>query len=125
MEKHYSSKREYFCIVEQYEDKVYKNPKHLKTSIPVDWNFDFFDKVDLQNCLFKTDKAAKRKLEKLRKLYLEQKRDKESYRRASYVETPENPSLHTPNQKEFEDMILDIFDRHFVLKVVSTTFSLD
>jgi len=125
MEKHYTSKCDYWCIVEQYEDKVYRNPVHLKTSIPVDWNFTFFDRVDLQECLFKSERSAKRKLEKLRKLYLEQKKIKKLYRDSCFVETVENPELHRPSQPEFEVMILDIFDRHYILKKVSTVYSID
>ena len=116
--------KEFYIIYEPYIDKVYENPGNFNPSYGVDFYFKFLDLVDIKQCSFGSEKKAKRKLEKLRKFYLEEKKIKQGYRKSLLVgET--NESLHTPDQKEFEEEILKIFDRHYVIKKLITKVSIE
>ena len=112
-------------IYECYTKQVYSNPTRFSPSYQVDWYFDWLDKLDLKQCCFVSEKTARKKLAGLRERYLEEKRHKDFYRRSMCIgeDTPEG--LHKPNQEEFEVEILKIFDRHYVVKPITWTITLE
>ena len=111
--------REFYIIYEPYLDKVYENPENFNPSYGVDFYFRYLDLIDIKKCSFASEKRAKRKLEKLRKFYLEEKKIKQGYRKSLRVGDSDE-TLHVPSQEEFEEEILKIFDRHYVIRKLTT-----
>ena len=60
----------------------------------------------------------------LRDRYLEEKRHKESYRKSMFIGEETPGGLRTPNQEEFEEEILKIFDRHYGVKPITWMITL-
>lgn len=118
-------RKELFVIYECFTKQVFSNPVRVNPSYGVDWHFTWLDKVDLKQCCFSTEKAAKRKLAKLRELYLAEKQVKDGYRQCLLVGDDDPKGLHVPDQQEFEDEILRTFDRHYVVKPISWLIRLE
>ena len=50
---------------------------------------------------------------------MDEKKIKQSYRKSLRVGDSDD-NLHVPSQKEFEEEILKIFDRHYVVRKLTT-----
>lgn len=98
--------KKFWIIAEVYERKVFTNPVRICKSIKIDKYLKFLDLVDIKKCTFSKEKAAIRKLAKLKKIFMEQHIDNIGYMSRCYIKTKE----------EFNSYLSDLFDRYWKVR---------
>lgn len=109
--------KSYWVIVETVEGRIFTNPNKVSPSVRIDTYLTFPDLIDFKKCTFSKRNTAQRKLDKLKKIFMDQHKSNNSYRQHCMIEGS--------SMDEYVSYLDDLFMRHWQVREIYLDVCID